>query len=127
MGVQDNYPTTETAAVHEFDTVSYTEDAPTKRSWKPTLNRDRLFSRDFWIGDYDYLYLFYPNLPGIPNPYKHQPQPFFGVEQNLPVMLAALLGFQHGKRLHDSITDRSSGNACRNRDATHHLGGCRAF
>jgi len=58
------------------------------RSLKKTfLTRDGLF------GNYDYAFLFRPNLPFIK---KHrQASPFFGLNDKLPVFLALLLGFQH--------------------------------
>ncbi|KAI0390822.1 permease family-domain-containing protein [Xylariaceae sp. FL0594] len=54
---------------------------------KTFLTREGLF------GDYDYAFLFRPNLPFLK---KHrQASPFFGLNDKLPVFLALLLGFQH--------------------------------
>lgn len=94
MGVQDQ-GSLPTAVVESFDTASQHEGETTETSWRQTFTRRNLTSRDYWIGDYDYKYLIWPDLPFIRNPYKDKPQPFFGLHQKLPMLLAALLGFQH--------------------------------
>lgn len=45
------------------------------------------------LGDYDYTYLFVPDIPFM----KREPktQPFFGLNTEMPVVLGAILGFQH--------------------------------
>jgi hypothetical protein len=50
-------------------------------------------TRDGLIGDYDYGFLFRPNLPFMRKP--TQASPFFGLNDKMPVFLALLLGFQH--------------------------------
>lgn len=45
------------------------------------------------LGDYDYGYLFIPQLPFSKKPPKTQP--FFGLNSEMPLFLGALLGFQH--------------------------------
>jgi uric acid-xanthine permease len=45
------------------------------------------------IGDYDYAFLFRPNLPFMKK--SRQAAPFFGLNDSMPVLLALLLGFQH--------------------------------
>lgn len=45
------------------------------------------------IGDYDYAFLFRPNLPFMKR--ERRPAPFFGLNDRMPVFLALLLGFQH--------------------------------
>lgn len=51
------------------------------------------FTKDGLVGDYDYAFLFTPNIPFT----RRRPQaaPFFGLNQKLPVFLALLLGLQH--------------------------------
>ena len=49
--------------------------------------------RDGLIGDYDYAFLFKPNLPFIRR--ERRAAPFFGLDDPMPVFLAVLLGFQH--------------------------------
>ncbi|KAI0810101.1 permease family-domain-containing protein [Xylaria sp. FL0064] len=50
-------------------------------------------TRDGLLGDYDYAFLFRPNIPFLRK--KRQVSPFFGLNDKLPVFLAVLLGFQH--------------------------------
>jgi len=45
------------------------------------------------VGDYDYAFLFTPNLPLMRK--SRRPAPFFGLNEDMPVVLALLLGFQH--------------------------------
>ena len=49
--------------------------------------------RDGLIGDYDYAFLFTPNIPFMKK--KRQPAPFFALNDTMPIFLALLLGFQH--------------------------------
>jgi len=53
----------------------------------------QFFTREGLIGDYNYGYLFKPNLPftGAQN----TSPPFFGLNDKMPLLLAALLGLQH--------------------------------
>ena len=50
-------------------------------------------TRDGLIGDYDYGFLFKPNLPFMKK--TRRAAPFFGLNDRMPVFLALLLGFQH--------------------------------
>ena len=49
--------------------------------------------REGLIGDYDYAFLFKPNLPFMAK--TRRAAPFFGLNDKMPVLLALLLGFQH--------------------------------
>ncbi|KAF2455154.1 permease family-domain-containing protein [Lineolata rhizophorae] len=66
-----------------------------RRTWSEKLRRfGRAFiTKDGLIGDYDYAYLFRPNIPFM----KKDPRaaPFFSLNGKMPVFLALLLGFQH--------------------------------
>lgn len=57
----------------------------------------RLFTtfttKDVLVGDYDYAYLFTPHIPFTKK--SQQSAPFFGVDDQIPVLLALLLGLQH--------------------------------
>lgn len=44
------------------------------------------------LGDYDYAYLFTPTLPYLT---KKKTQPFFGLNDEIPIFLGFLLGLQH--------------------------------
>jgi len=50
-------------------------------------------TRDGLVGDYDYGFLFAPNIPFIRR--QKKVPPFFGLNDSMPVLLALLLGFQH--------------------------------
>ncbi|KAI1146843.1 purine permease [Nemania diffusa] len=50
-------------------------------------------TRDGLLGDYDYAFLFRPNIPFMRK--RRLASPFFGLNDKLPVFLALLLGFQH--------------------------------
>ncbi|KAI5458246.1 permease family-domain-containing protein [Mariannaea sp. PMI_226] len=68
--------------------------APTKTFGQRLKGIKNAFTtRDGLIGDYDYAFLFRPNLPFMKKPV--QASPFFGVNDKMPVFLALLLGFQH--------------------------------
>lgn len=49
--------------------------------------------REGLVGDYDYAFLFKPHLPFMQK--SRRPAPFFGLNDDMPVVLALLLGFQH--------------------------------
>ena len=51
------------------------------------------FTKEGLIGDYDYGFLFRPNLPFMKK--SKQASPFFGLNDKMPVFLALLLGLQH--------------------------------
>ncbi|KAL1969832.1 hypothetical protein VTN77DRAFT_7341 [Rasamsonia byssochlamydoides] len=50
-------------------------------------------TKDGLVGDYDYGFLFRPNLPFMKD--ARRSAPFFGLNDNIPVVLALLLGLQH--------------------------------
>ncbi|CAC19746.1 nucleobase transmembrane transporter [Schizosaccharomyces pombe] len=60
-----------------------------------------IFTKDFWIGDYDYSFL----LPAIPfTKQKPKSPPFFSLNAKVPVLLALLLGFQHALAMVGGVT-----------------------
>ena len=52
-----------------------------------------MIGRDGLVGDYDYAFLFKPNLPFMKK--TKRAAPFFGLNDKMPIFLALLLGFQH--------------------------------
>ncbi|GAE00176.1 purine permease, putative [Paecilomyces variotii No. 5] len=66
-----------------------------KRTWTDKLRRIKktFTTKDGIIGDYDYAFLFTPNLPFMKR--SRQSAPFFGLHDKMPVVLALLLGLQH--------------------------------
>lgn len=59
----------------------------------PRRMKNALFTRDGLVGEYDYAFLFKPNIPFMKK--TRQAAPFFGLNDKLPTLLALLLGFQH--------------------------------
>ncbi|KAI3406636.1 hypothetical protein KGF56_000482 [Candida oxycetoniae] len=50
-------------------------------------------TRNGLLGDYDYAYLFTPDIPFLSKEAKVQP--FFGLDSEMPIFLGAILGLQH--------------------------------
>lgn len=71
------------------------EDHNTKKglSYYTKKIRRAFTTRDGLIGDYDYAYLFTPNLPFMKS--SNVTPPFFGLNDKMPVVLALILGLQH--------------------------------
>lgn len=69
--------------------------APPKKTVAQRLRALRVAftTRDGLIGDYDYGFLFKPNLPFMKK--SRLASPFFALNDRMPVFLALLLGFQH--------------------------------
>lgn len=63
------------------------------RHLAPSLQILTANHRDGLIGDYDYGFLFKPNLPFMKK--ERRAAPFFGLNDRMPIFLAMLLGFQH--------------------------------
>lgn len=53
----------------------------------------QFFTKEGLIGNYNYGYLFRPNLPFMGS--ENITPPFFGLNDKMPLVLAALLGLQH--------------------------------
>ncbi|KAK9237297.1 permease family-domain-containing protein [Lipomyces kononenkoae] len=68
---------------------------PAERSKPSFLNKLRsiLLTKDGWLGEYDYAYLFTPRIPFLRR--NRKPGPFFGLNDRMPIVLAVILGFQH--------------------------------
>ena len=70
-------------------------DTSSKQTWAGKgRNLMKAFTtKDGLIGNYDYAFLFTPNLPFMKR--QKRAAPFFGLNDRMPVFLALLLGFQH--------------------------------
>lgn len=55
----------------------------------------KLTTRTGWFGDYDYAWLCSPGLPFSKNPNRRRQPPFYGVDDELPLVLAMASGLQH--------------------------------
>lgn len=66
-----------------------------KQTFSQRFNRvvKKFTTKDGLLGNYDYAFLFRPNLPFMKK--SRRVAPFFGLNQQMPVVLALLLGFQH--------------------------------
>ncbi|OAA80507.1 purine permease [Akanthomyces lecanii RCEF 1005] len=66
---------------------------------KPTIDAKAkaalksLITKKGWLGDYDYVFLFKPNLPFMKK--DPRPRPFYGLNDDMPILLGLLLGLQH--------------------------------
>lgn len=63
----------------------------------------KVSTKDGWIGDYDYAYMFTPDIWPLNKKYHDYRQPFFAVNEDLPILLMLLLGFQHSFTLIGSL------------------------
>ncbi|KAL6244832.1 hypothetical protein RBB50_008360 [Rhinocladiella similis] len=70
-------------------------DMSPKKTMADRLNvvRKTFFTKQGLVGNYDYVFLFRPNIPFMKKP--RRASPFFGLNDSMPVVLALLLGFQH--------------------------------
>ncbi|KAK9456532.1 permease family-domain-containing protein [Dipodascopsis uninucleata] len=70
--------------------------APVESRSRPSILRkivSKVTTKDGWLGDYDYSYLFLPNVPFMKR--TRRPGPFFGLNDKMPIILSFILGFQH--------------------------------
>lgn len=79
--------------------------AEVKIAWPDRLRslRSYLMSRHGWLGDYDYLYLVTPNIWPLNRRYKDHSPPFYGLNDEVPILLTVLLGLQHALCMIGSI------------------------
>jgi len=54
----------------------------------------KITTKHGWIGDYDYSWLCIPTIPFLSKD-RRRPPPFYGVDDELPLLLAIIAGFQH--------------------------------
>ncbi|KAK1254719.1 hypothetical protein MKX08_008714 [Trichoderma sp. CBMAI-0020] len=75
------------------------ETAPRRSLSRRLRSLRRAFTtRQGLLGDYDYGFLFRPNIPFLPKPKggsARRKSPFFGLNDRMPVFLGLLLGLQH--------------------------------
>jgi len=53
--------------------------------------RRKVTTKHGWLGDYDYRWLCLPSLPT----YRRKQPPFYGIDDELPLVLAMASGLQH--------------------------------
>jgi hypothetical protein len=79
----------------EMVQTEYVETAYECKSMSTRLSnlKHTLTTKDGWLGDYDYGFLCMPKIPFLTK--RTNTPPFFGLNTNLPILLAIFLGFQH--------------------------------
>lgn len=60
-------------------------------------------TRQGLIGDHDYLYLITPNIWPLNRKYKNYQRPFYGLNNEVPLLLTLILGLQHALCMVGSI------------------------
>ncbi|OQD81168.1 hypothetical protein PENANT_c029G09131 [Penicillium antarcticum] len=60
-------------------------------------------TREGWIGDYDYVYLVTPNIWPLNKKYKDYEAPFYGLNDEVPILLTIILGLQHALTMIGSV------------------------
>ncbi|KAH8778307.1 putative purine permease [Hyaloscypha finlandica] len=76
-------------------------EAPQRPTW--AYLKHYFTSRGGWIGDYDYHYLITPNIWPLNRKYKDYEAPFYGLNDEIPILLTLLLGLQHALTMIGSI------------------------
>ncbi|KAI1844892.1 hypothetical protein JX265_009515 [Neoarthrinium moseri] len=73
--------------------------------WKDKLSYLKRYvtSKEGWVGDYDYLYLITPNIWPLNKKYKGYKAPFYGLNDEVPILLTVVLGLQHALCMIGSI------------------------
>ncbi|KAI6152535.1 xanthine/uracil permease [Pisolithus tinctorius] len=73
-----------------------TDSFPAIRKHATTV-RNKVTTKHGWLGDYDYAWLCSPTLPFSisGNKFARRPPPFYGVDAELPLLLAMACGLQH--------------------------------
>ncbi|KAJ5915860.1 hypothetical protein N7454_011001 [Penicillium verhagenii] len=56
-----------------------------------------------WVGNYDYMYLITPNIWPLNKRYKDYQSPFYGLNDEVPILLTIILGLQHALTMIGSI------------------------
>ena len=67
-------------------------------TWMHKAKDEALFlitTREGLIGDYDYRWLLTPDIPPFNRSYRSRKQPFYGIDDRIPLLLTVLLGLQH--------------------------------
>ncbi|KAG9067409.1 hypothetical protein KI688_012192 [Linnemannia hyalina] len=89
-------PTAATPPVYEITSDPKHDELEDTAAKIPSLNTiyNKFFTKDGWLGDYDYAFLCMPTIPCLGKKSNRQP-PFFGLKTKLPVLLSIVMGFQH--------------------------------
>ncbi|KAH9475057.1 Uric acid-xanthine permease [Psilocybe cubensis] len=90
--IEDSQPRAIASPALQVDTSSI----PQKQSLGERLiaSKRKLTTRNGWLGDYNYSWLCLPPVP-FSKAYNERSPPFYGLNDDLPVVLAAATGLQH--------------------------------
>ncbi|KAI1337465.1 purine permease [Xylariaceae sp. FL0016] len=84
---------------------SISQTVPRDETWASKLAYLKWYftSKEGWFGDYDYLYLVTPNIWPLNQRYKGYKAPFYGLNDEVPILLTLILGLQHALCMVGSI------------------------
>ncbi|GES56829.1 purine permease [Aspergillus terreus] len=88
-------------SISEEQSSSPAEILPAQSQWQ--YWKHYLTSRDGWVGDYDYLYLITPNIWPLNKKYEGTDPPFYGLNDEVPILLTLILGLQHALTMIGSV------------------------
>ncbi|KAK4942610.1 hypothetical protein LTR10_017739 [Elasticomyces elasticus] len=79
--------------------------ATSRLTWgqKASQLKAYLTSKEAWLGDYDYWYLVTPNIPPFNRRYRDKAIPFYGLNDQVPILLTIILGLQHALTMIGSV------------------------
>lgn len=91
----------------QIEVTCSSEEGSVEHKWTPqTLAAKlvyKLTTKDGWLGDYNYAHMFTPDIWPLNKKYKDFEHPFFAVDEELPILLMLILGFQHAFTLIGSL------------------------
>lgn len=110
MGSSSIHETQPMAVASPTARVDLASGVPQKRTFGTRLDdaKRKLTTKHGWVGDYDYSWLCIPPLP-FTKAYNERSPPFYALNDELPLILAATTGLQHalamlaGKNVQGSI------------------------
>lgn len=89
----------------QFADAAPTVGQVTNSNWKGKISyfKSCITTKEGWLGDYDYLYLITPNIWPLNRKYKGYKAPFYGLNDEVPILLTIILGLQHALCMVGSI------------------------
>lgn len=91
--VQDTQPgAVDSPSVHKVDTAF--DSSKRTLGSRLTATKSKLTTKNGWLGSYDYAWLCIPALP-FTKAYNQRSPPFYALNDDLPLLLAATTGLQH--------------------------------
>ncbi|KAJ8613217.1 hypothetical protein MRB53_037083 [Persea americana] len=75
--------------------IGIVEDATAQSQSRWTHLKHYFTSKQGWFGDYDYMFLLTPNVWPFNRKYRNHEAPFYGLNDEVPILLTLILGLQH--------------------------------